>query len=112
VEGVTFGLHYAVGALQRSGVVPTQLTLVGGGAASDGWAQLCSDVFELPVLRPHETEAAGVGAARQAQWAVDNVPVSAGADEGERFEPEPSEALREARGRAARLREIALANSL
>src|SRR5712692_7227763 len=39
VEGVTFGLAYLLDALRRSGVAPTEVTLVGGGAASDGWAQ-------------------------------------------------------------------------
>jgi xylulokinase len=112
VEGVTFGLHYAVGALRRSGVAATQLTLVGGGAASDAWAQLCADVFEIPVVRPPETEAGAVGAARQAQWAVDGLAVSPGVHSGERFEPHPTEALHEARDAAAHVREVALHNSL
>ncbi len=57
VEGVTFGLSYALRALQRSGVHATEITLVGGGAGSDAWAQLCADVFALPVVRPPQTEA-------------------------------------------------------
>src|SRR5207302_1688055 len=52
VEGVTFGLRYAMDALRRAGVAPTEVTLIGGGAASDAWAQLCADVFEFPVGRP------------------------------------------------------------
>src|SRR5574341_62439 len=43
VEGVTFGLAYAVQALVRTGVQVSTITLVGGGAASDAWAQICAD---------------------------------------------------------------------
>src|SRR3989475_1191036 len=43
-EGVTFGLAYAMEALRRTGVAPAEVTLIGGGAASDAWAQLCADV--------------------------------------------------------------------
>ena len=110
VEGVTFGLRYAVDALERAGVTASQLTLVGGGAASDAWAQLCANVFEVPVVRPSETEAAALGAARHARWAIDGVPPSASG--GQRFEPRPSEALREARARAAHLRNVAVHNAL
>jgi D-xylulose kinase len=107
VEGVTYGLKYAVDALGRSGVRPTRLTLVGGGAASDAWAQLCADVFQLPVIRPTHTEAAGLGAARQARWAVDGVPVESGKQAGQTFEPRPSPALEAGVGRADYLRGVA-----
>jgi xylulokinase len=112
VEGVTFGLRYALGALERSGVRATELTLVGGGAASDAWAQVCADVFELPVVRPPQTEAAALGAARQARWVVDGVAPALGEAHGTRFEPSPSTALQSAGQRAAHLREVAIANSL
>jgi xylulokinase len=107
VEGVTFGLKYALQALQRSGVGPTELVLVGGGAASDGWAQLCADVFELPVVRPPQIEAAALGAARQARWAADGVAVDATGVAGRRFEPSPSLALAAGAQRADHLREVA-----
>ena len=113
VEGVTFGLQYAFGALERCGVRATQLTLVGGGAASDAWAQLCADVFELPVMRALETEAAGLGAALQAQWVVDGTGVSAtDLASGTRFEPRASPALRDAGVRAGELRQIAVQYAL
>jgi xylulokinase len=113
VEGVTFGLQYAVDALRRAGVSPIQLTLVGGGAASDGWAQLCADVFEIRVVRPLQIEAAAIGAARQARWVVDGIPASRGpAVDGQRFEPNPSDAVQAACRRAAHLREVVLQQSL
>ena len=109
VEGVTLGLRYALGALERTGVCATRLTLVGGGAASDGWAQLCADVFQVPVVRPAETEAAALGAARQARWVVDGVPArTSDVSGGTRFEPVASPDLEAAAERADRLREIAL----
>ncbi|HEY1291993.1 MAG TPA: xylulokinase [Chloroflexota bacterium] len=115
VEGVTFGLEYALGALRRSGVAATQVTLVGGGAASDSWAQLCADVFDLPVVRPPETEAAALGAARQARWAVDRIAPHVGDDPSARgvlFEPSSSPELIVARGREDRLRELAIGEGL
>jgi xylulokinase len=112
MEGVTFGLKYAVAALERSGVRPSRLTLVGGGASSDAWAQLCADIFELPVIRSTQVEAAAAGAARQARWIVDGVAAKAEADAGRRFEPSSTEPLREAGRRADRLREVALQESL
>ena len=114
LEGVTFGLKYAFGALQRSGVQATRLTLVGGGAASDAWAQLCADIFEVPVERPPQTEAAALGAARQARWVVDGMPVQAesSATRAEVFEPRSLAALRDAEQRNSKLREVALQNSL
>jgi D-xylulose kinase len=111
VEGVTFGLQYALGALERTGVQPTQLTLVGGGAASDSWAQLCADVFQVPVVRPPQTEAAAVGGARQVRWAVDTIPPTQVAG-GEQFEPRLDQALKDASLRADHLRHVALQTAL
>jgi len=112
-EGVTFGLKYVLGTLERAGVRPTQLSLVGGGAASDAWAQLCADVFQLPVDRPPQTEAAALGAARQARWAVDGVAVQPADVHGaRRFEPHHSAALVAAAQRADHLREVALNGAL
>ena len=112
VEGVTFGLAYALEALSRSGVALTEVTLVGGGSASDAWAQLCADVFDRPVVRPAFVEAAASGAARQAQWAVEGKrPVLAPAP-SRRFDPRPRPELREAAERMAALREMAGVNRL
>ncbi len=107
VEGVTFGLAYGLDALRRAGVLPTDITLVGGGSASDAWAQLCADVFERPVARPAIVEAAASGAARQAQWAVEGTRPALASVTSRRFEPRPGEELREAAARMAGLREAA-----
>jgi D-xylulose kinase len=108
-EGVILGLAYGLGALARAGCHPTEITLVGGGAASDGLAQLCADAFDLPVRRDAEPEAAALGAARQAACVVDSIPLPGPADSGERFEPRSAEALRAAGERLALLRADAVA---
>lgn len=112
VEGVTFGLAYAVDALRRAGVAPVEVTLIGGGSASDAWAQLCADVFDLPVMRPAIVEAAASGAARQAQWAAEGMLPHLAPAPSRRFEPRPRPELREAAARMAALREMAGVNRL
>jgi xylulokinase len=111
LEGVTFGLAYGLDALRRTGVEPATITLVGGGAASDGWAQLCADVFELPVQRPAVSEAAALGAALQARWVVDGIPAPA-APVDATWEPRPTDALRAPRERTATLRQLAAEHGL
>ena len=106
VEGVTFGIAYALDALDRAGVAPTEVTLVGGGAASEAWAQLCADVFELPVVRPAIVEAAASGAARQAQWATEGQRPALAPAASRRFETRPGPELREAAERMSALREM------
>ena len=112
VQGVTFGLAYALDALRRAGVTPTEVTLIGGGSASDAWAQLCADIFELPVVRPEIVEAAASGAARQAQWAAEGVRPGFATPPSRDFTPRPSPELHEEAERMAALREIASANRL
>jgi len=112
VEGVTFGLAYALDAVRRAGVAPTELTLIGGGSASDAWAQLCADVFDRPVARPAIVEAAASGAARQAQWAVEQKRPAIAPAPSRRFEPRLRPELHEAAERMAALREMARANRL
>ena len=105
--GVTLGLAYSLDALRRAGAAPAELTLVGGGAASDAWAQLCADVFALPIARPSIVDAAGSGAARQAQWAVEGHRPGAPPATTRRFEPRQRPELREAAARMAALRQTA-----
>lgn len=109
---MTLGLAYALDALRRADVAPTEVTLIGGGSASDAWAQLCADVFELPVVRPQIVEAAASGAARQAQWAAEKKHPRLAPAPSRRFEPRPRRELHEAAKRMAALREMAAANRL
>ena len=109
VEGVTFGLHYAFGALRRAGVHDEGIYLVGGGSQSDEWAQLVADVIGLPVRRGI-AEAAGTGAALQARWVIDGEEPIVTTDGG--WQPRPDPALEEARERVARLRDLAIGGAL
>ena len=112
VEGVTFGLAYAMDGLRRAGVEPAEVTLVGGGAASDAWAQVCADIFGLPVKRSSQTEAAAVGAALQARWAVDGQPPPAPMTAGSGWTPRVDSSLVAAGERLNRLRQLAITGSV
>jgi xylulokinase len=111
LEGVTFGLGYGLDVLRRTGVEPAEITLVGGGSASDSWGQLCADVFDVPVLRPAVSEAAALGAALQARWVVDGIAAPVPPTDAT-WEPRPSDALRAARDRTAELRRLAAQHDL
>jgi xylulokinase len=109
VEGVTFGVHYAFGALRRAGVEETGVYLVGGGSHSDEWGQLLADVLGMPVRRS-VAEAAGAGAAMQARWVVDAAEPIVTSEGG--WQPRKVAALDEARERLMRLRTLALDGAL
>lgn len=67
MEGVSFGLMDGLRAMGQSGPSATPLTLVGGGARSDAWAQLLASGLGCPLLRCEGAHtAAALGAARLA----------------------------------------------
>jgi sugar (pentulose or hexulose) kinase len=66
MEGATLGLRYGLALLERFGVKPTQIRLVGGGAKSAIWRQIVADVFNCEVVCPVCTEAGALGCAVQA----------------------------------------------
>jgi xylulokinase len=68
MEGATFGLRYGMEVLNRRGILPSQIRLVGGGAKSPLWRQITADIFNCPVVRPMVEEAGAFGAALQALW--------------------------------------------
>lgn len=111
VEGVTFGLAFALEALRRTGTHGDRLLLVGGGGRSDAWAQLLADVTGLPIERPAVAEAPAAGAAAQARWAVDG-PAPEPARAERTWEPRPDDRLEAARHRHASLRELASSGAL
>jgi len=64
LEGLAYALREASEkSNKRSGVPITELRVAGGGSQSDAALQLTSDIFGLPVSRPHLYEASGLGAA-------------------------------------------------
>ncbi|MHB1199001.1 MAG: xylulokinase [Polaromonas sp.] len=71
MEGVTFGLMDGLCAMGQSEPSNMPLTLVGGGARSDTWAQLLASGLGCPLQRPEGAHAAAaLGAARLA-WLAD-----------------------------------------
>lgn len=68
MEGATFGMRYALEVLQRNGIEPDEIRLVGGGSKSALWRQVVADIFGYPVVCPKEQEAGALGAALQALW--------------------------------------------
>ncbi len=68
MEGATFGLRYGMDVLNRRGITPREIRLVGGGAKSPLWRQITADIFNCPVVRPVAQEAGALGAALQAIW--------------------------------------------
>lgn len=68
MEGVTLGLRYGAEVLERNGMEPQEIRLIGGGAKSRVWRQMVADIFGRPVVSPMTTEAGALGAALQAMW--------------------------------------------
>jgi xylulokinase len=68
MEGATFGLKYGLGVLERNGIIPGEIRLVGGGAKSAVWRRIVADIFNCPVVCPTSKEAGALGAALQALW--------------------------------------------
>ncbi len=77
MEGVTFGLHDGLAALREAGSVVDRLSLVGGGARSQFWAQQLASSLEIDIVT-HTGSAAGgaLGAARLA-WLADGGDINA-----------------------------------
>ena len=97
MEGVAFGLADGLAAMHEGATdAPTgPLSLVGGGARSDAWAQLIASALGRTLMRQADAHAAAaVGAARLA-WLADGGTESVVCREpspGRRFEPRADEA--------------------
>ena len=57
IEGLTFEMKYNLDSLEESGVRTSELRAIGGGAKSDYWLQLKSNLLEKPVYRMEVEEA-------------------------------------------------------
>ncbi len=66
MEGVSYGLYRGAQQMHQAGLEITDLRVVGGGAQNSLWCQILADLFQVPVMRPIETESAALGAALQA----------------------------------------------
>jgi xylulokinase len=75
VEGMLCNLVAGVDALRDNGVRVGRVLLIGGASASRAVREIAPGLFRAPVVVPSPAEYVGVGAARQAAWAL------SGADE-------------------------------
>ena len=66
LEGVMFEMALNRETLANAGVSIERAVAVGGGARSDRWLQIASDVIGIPIRRSRQMEAACWGAARLA----------------------------------------------
>jgi xylulokinase len=63
LEGNAFALRDVVSAMSSTGLEPTELVCVGGGARGDLLLQIRADVTGLAATRPHDVETTARGAA-------------------------------------------------
>ena len=74
VEGMLCNLVAGVDALRAHGVGVERVLLIGGAAASRAVREIAPGLFRAPVVVPAPAEYVGVGAARQAAWALSGEP--------------------------------------
>lgn len=70
VEGMLCNLVAGVDALRHNGVRVDRILLIGGAAASRAVREIAPALFAATVAVPTASEYVGVGAARQAAWAL------------------------------------------
>lgn len=70
MESAVFGLKLGFESLTALGVQTDEVRLIGGGAKSALWRKITADVLNAKVVTLAEEEAAALGAALQALWAL------------------------------------------
>jgi xylulokinase len=70
MESAIYGLKLGLESFQDLGYTAKEVRLIGGGAKSMVWRQMVADICELPVVVPVISEAAALGGALQAWWAL------------------------------------------
>ena len=101
LEGVAFSLRDALDVITPLAPL-THALATGGGAVSDTWLQLVTDVLELPLTRPRQNQGPAYGAALlawQGVGATDNAVSLAHQESDKDFQPQEPERYREALGR-------------
>ncbi len=72
MESAVFGLKLGFESLAALGVKTNEVRLIGGGAKSALWRKITADALNAKVVTLVEEEAAALGAALQALWALKN----------------------------------------
>ncbi len=70
VEGMLLNLRGGIEALRGQGARVERVLLIGGASASRAVQSVATSLFEVPVVVPEPGEYVGIGAARQAAWAL------------------------------------------
>ena len=70
LEGLTYEQALGIRSLNEIGVAINRITAVGGGARSERWMQMKSDITNLPISIIHTSEAASLGVAMLAGCAT------------------------------------------
>ncbi len=71
IEGVAFGLLDGLRALQAAGTQVKRLSLVGGGARSELWAQLLASALDVEIVTHADSAAGGALGAARLGWLAD-----------------------------------------
>ena len=101
LEGVAFSLRDALDIITLLAPLTEALT-TGGGARSDVWLQLTTDVMALPLVRPKQSQGPAYGAALLALQGVgytDKAAELARLESDKTFVPDEPEAYQDALGR-------------
>jgi xylulokinase len=70
LESAIFGMRIGLEGFNKLGFKAKEIRLTGGGAKSPLWQSIASNVMNLPVRVPANTEAAAMGGAIQALWCL------------------------------------------
>jgi len=70
MESAILGMKTGLESFRSLGFEATEVRLIGGGANSPLWRQISADILNLPVVIPEQKEAAAMGGAIQALWAL------------------------------------------
>ncbi|MCS7187586.1 MAG: FGGY family carbohydrate kinase [Armatimonadetes bacterium] len=96
LEGVNYEMRLNLELLKEAGISVREVRAIGGGAKSQFWLQLKANIFNVPVISLHVSEAACFGAAIAAGKAIGKWKRMVDAAENlvrvkEVFEPQPDE---------------------
>jgi xylulokinase len=71
LEAAIFGMRIGLEGFNALGFKAKEIRLTGGGSKSPLWQQIAANVMNLPVRVPKSAEAAALGGAIQALWALE-----------------------------------------
>ena len=76
LESAIFGMRIGLEGFNKLGFKAKEIRLTGGGSKSSIWQNIAANVMNLPVRVPKGAEAAALGGAIQALWALERQKIS------------------------------------